>query len=304
MKDGIALTLLLLGVAIGVVGNWIKPPQKMTGRWVIGIFALLLVAASVFTFLEDRLPDGQSSPPGAQPTTVPAQIPTVGAPPSTVATSTPTASVRKPTSPKAAPGATATRSSAGPQGTSGKNKPPRSPYVAANSFQRFGGTHGPFTLVAEGTALRIDTPDSIESQWGAYLKDHMMCDGTVEFDVRLGAGTVDYYGLAVLPRGGLDNDQATGDAIILYLDSDGSFIAKFSSLPTPGVGGVGGGSYPVADLHQTRHIVVSARGSTYSVRVDGVPAGQFAETESAGCGKLTLAAWGGTTAHIEDVLVQ
>lgn len=303
MKDGIALTLLLLGVAIGVVGNWINPPQKMTGRWVVGIFALLLVAASVFTFLEGRLPDGQSSPPGAQPTTVPAQIPTVAAQASASATPTPTASVRQPTSPKTTPGS-ATRSSAGQQGTSGKSKPPRSPYVAASSFQRFGGTHGAFTLVAEGTALRIDTPDSIDSQWGAYLKDHMMCDGTVEFDVRLGTGTVDYYGLAVLPRGDLDNDQATGDAIILYLDSDGSFIAKFSSLPTPGVGGVGGGSYPVADLRQTRHVVVSARGSTYSVRVDGIPAGEFAETESAGCGKLTLAAWGGTTAHIEDVLVR
>ncbi|MET8093284.1 hypothetical protein [Micromonospora sp. NPDC005220] len=303
MTDGIALALLLLGVSLGVVGNWIKPPRKLTDRWVVGIFALLLVAASIFTFLEGRLPAGQSSPPRADTTTVPAQVPTVPAQASTSATPTPTASVRQSTSPKVTPGP-ATRSAAGRPGANGKSEPPRSPYVAASSFQRFGGTHGPFSLVADGTALRIDTPDSIESQWGAYLKDHMMCDGTVEFDVRLGAGTVDYYGLAVLPRGGLDNDQATGDAIILYLDSDGTFIAKFSSLPTPGVGGVGGGSYPVADLRQTRHVAVSARGSTYSVKVDGIPAGEFAETESAGCGKLTLAAWGGTTAHIDDILMR
>ncbi|SCE97626.1 hypothetical protein GA0070607_3888 [Micromonospora coriariae] len=303
MTDGIALTLLVLGVALGVVGNWIKRPQKLSGRWVVGIFTLLLVAASIFTFLEGRLPDGLSSPPRADTATVPAQVPTMAPPASASATPTPTASARPSTSPKATPEST-TKSSAGPQKTGAKKEPPRSPYVAASNFQRFGGTHGPFTMVAEGTALRIDTPDSIDSQWGAYLKDHMVCDGTVEFDVRLGAGTVDYYGLAVLPRGGLDNDQATGDAIILYRDSDGSFIAKFSSLPTPGVGGVGGGSYPVADLRQTRHVVVSARGSTYFVKVDGIPAGQFAETESAGCGKLTLAAWGGTTAHIDDVLVR
>ncbi|WP_030491774.1 hypothetical protein [Micromonospora chokoriensis] len=303
MTDGIALALLLLGVSLGVVGNWIKPPQKLTDRWIVGIFAVLLVGASIFTFLEGRLPAGQSAPPQADTTTVPAQAPTVPVQASASATPTPTASARQSTSPKTTPGP-ATRSAAGRPGATGKNEPPRSPYVAASSFQRFGGTHGPFSLVANGTALRIDTPDSIESQWGAYLKDHMMCDGTVEFDVRLGAGTVDYYGLAVLPRGGLDNDQATGDAIILYLDSDGTFIAKFSSLPTPGVGGVGGGSYPVADLRQTRHVVVSARGSTYSVKVDGIPAGEFAETESAGCGKLTLAAWGGTTAHIEDILMR
>ncbi|WP_148096188.1 hypothetical protein [Micromonospora ureilytica] len=303
MTDGIALALFLLGVSLGVVGNWIKPPRKLTDRWLVGIFALLLVAGSVFTFLEGRLPGGQPSPPRAETTTVPAQVPTVPVPSSASATPTPTASVRPSANPKATPNP-ATRSTAARPGSSGKNGTPRSPYVAASKFQRFGGTHGPFTLVADGTTLRIDTPDSNDSQWGAYLKDHMMCDGTVEFDVRLGAGAVDYYGLAVLPRGGLDNDQANGDAIILYLDSDGSFIAKFSSLPTPGVGGVGGGSYPVADLRQTRHVVVSARGSTYSVKVDGIPAGEFAETESVGCGKLTLAAWGGATAHIEDVLVR
>lgn len=252
MQDGVALVLLVLGVALGVVGNWIKPPQRLAGRWIVGIFAFLLVSAAVLTYLSGKLP--------------------------------------------AAEGGSSVEGSETDKG--------RSPYISSDNFQRFGGRHGPFTLVTDETAMRIKTPDSMDSQWGVYLKDHVTCDGSIEFDVKLEPGTVDYYGLAVLLRGTLDNDQPAGDAMMFFLGSGNEFIAKFSSLPTPGVGAVGSGAYPVADLRKTRHVAVAVKGGVHTVMVDGIPAGDFAESENGGCGQVMIAVWGGTTAHIDNVTIR
>jgi hypothetical protein len=78
----VALALLLLGVALGVVGNWLKPPARMGGRAIVAIFAVLLIFAAGITYLNTGTahsdsPDHASSDggtgssrPSAQPTEV------------------------------------------------------------------------------------------------------------------------------------------------------------------------------------------------------------------------------------------
>jgi hypothetical protein len=308
MNDVVALSLLVLGAALGVVGGWIRPPQNLSARRVVVLFAVLLLAASAVTYVGARLPGakGAATPAAASTGGGPA-----GDPPGTVSTGGPAAATTAPTrspSTPARPAAPAGPVSKGGTGGTARaaatTAAPPSPFVAASRFQRFGGTHGAFTMAASGSQLRITAPESNDSQWGAVLGDHVDCDATtVEFDLRLDPGTVDYFGFAVMPRTTIDNDQPAGDAMLLFQDSDGTFIAELSSFPTPGVGAIGGGSYPVADLRQTRHVLVAEHGSTHTVTVDGTPAGDFADTDISGCGKLAFATWGGVTAHVDKVLI-
>jgi hypothetical protein len=60
----VALALLVLGVAMGVVGNWLKPPARMSARTIVAIFAVLLVLAAGVTFVnaEAEASNGPSTP--------------------------------------------------------------------------------------------------------------------------------------------------------------------------------------------------------------------------------------------------
>jgi hypothetical protein len=158
-------------------------------------------------------------------------------------------------------------------------------------------------MAATETRLDITVPNREDSQWGVALTDHYSCKTVVEFDVRVEPGALDYYGFAVVPRGSVVDDQASGDEIQFFMDSDGTFIAQLSGLPTPFLGAKGSGAYPVADLRQTRHVVVAADGGVYTAEVDGTPAGEYAELTGS-CGQPLIVAWGGTTVHIDHVQVR
>jgi len=97
------------------------------------------------------------------------------------------------------------------------------------------------------------------------------------------------------------NDQADGDGILFYQDSDSSYIAEFSSVPTPFLGVEGSGAYPIAPLTTTRHIVVKVKSGNYDVTVNGTRTGDYSVVK--GCGEPIFAAWGGVTAHIDHVIV-
>jgi hypothetical protein len=87
-----------------------------------------------------------------------------------------------------------------------------------------------------GTSIVIRAPHGDGHQWGVLLPDHDWCgDGSISFDVRL--DTVSgMNGFAVLPEGIDRNGSPVGDATLFYRDTDGTFIAEYSKLPTPANG--------------------------------------------------------------------
>jgi hypothetical protein len=58
----VAVVLLVLGAAIGVVGNWLKPPAKMGGRAIVAVFAVLLIAAAGITYINTAAADSGDTP--------------------------------------------------------------------------------------------------------------------------------------------------------------------------------------------------------------------------------------------------
>ncbi|RKR89441.1 hypothetical protein BDK92_3789 [Micromonospora pisi] len=312
-QELLGLALLGAGALLGMVGNWIKPPPKLGGGWAIALFVTILLVVGGLTYYNgrpdvgDRDGSGSDQPGLAMPSHEQSSLNPLGPNGGPSATSPPA-----PTAPAGAggsPPASTARGGSGTVRTTPSAPPPNnkpattSPYVPAERFQRFGGRHGSFTMAASGSQLRIVAPESIDNQWGGAIRDHHRCDVTIAFDVRLDAGPMDYYGFAVVPRGQInDDDQAQGSAMIFYRDSGDDFIAKYSSLPTPGIGGIGGGAYNVADLRKTHRVVVSARGAVHTVTVDGVPSGEYAETEPE-CGIPMIVAWGGVTAYVDRVLL-
>lgn len=246
----LAVVLFILGVAIGVFGGWIKPPDSLSARAILAIFGVLLVLAGVIVFAQAR--------------------------------------------PVTSPDTTTQASTA---------KAVSAPYVTVDRFRRVGPTDPAFAVTLSGAAITIKTPDSDRAQWGVRLPDHDWCgDGSVSFDATLDKGS-GMYGLAVVPGGVEDHHTPTGQAMLFYRDTDGTFIAAYSSLPTPFIGAAGGGSYAVAPLTSTRHITVEITDKTYSVWVDGTRAGDYATLDTQDCGQLMLLAWGGATAHIDHVVL-
>jgi hypothetical protein len=53
----VALALLLIGVALGVVGNWLKPPANMGGRAIVAVFTVLLLVAAGVTYFSTESDD-------------------------------------------------------------------------------------------------------------------------------------------------------------------------------------------------------------------------------------------------------
>jgi hypothetical protein len=177
-------------------------------------------------------------------------------------------------------------------------------YVSADRFRRIGPANGGFSVALSGTSIVIRTPHGDGHQWGVLLPDHDWCgDGSISFDVRLNAGS-GMYGFAVLPAGIDHNGSPVGDAMLFYRDTDGTFIAELSSLPTPFIGAIGGGSYAVAPLTSTSQVTVAVKDQTFAVWVDGTRAGDYAKLGSQSCGDATIAGWGGTIIHIDHVLLR
>jgi hypothetical protein len=302
MRPTLAVVLFLLGAAIAVLGGWLRRPARLRDRGVAWLFAIVLVVASPIVYLTtDPGPVTETSGtvlPAATTSARGSATPNQAAP----ASATQTVS-NAPASPQ--DHAAATKGPT-PRTSSAATAPPTqlvSPYVSADRFVRFGASQGAFVMQATGSMLDITVPNrDMSSQWGGELRDHFGCATTVEFDVRVEAGAVDYYGFAVLPRGSIVNDRANGSGIGFYQESDGLFIAALAALPQQPLGGQGGGSYPVADLRTRRHVVVAASGGTHTVTVDGTPAGDYADVGSE-CGAPIFAAWGGVTVHIDHVLI-
>ena len=62
--------------------------------------------------------------------------------------------------------------------------------------------------------------------------EHDWCsDGSISFDLRLEHGT-GMYGFAVVPGGSDDHGCPDGEAMLFYRDTDGTFIAAYSNLPS------------------------------------------------------------------------
>ena len=197
------------------------------------------------------------------------------------------------------------RSAAAGSSTVRTSSPPStiSPYVDAARFIRFGDRVGVFTLDAVGSRLSISSPADSEHQWGGALSGPSRCAAEISFDVRLEGGNTSYYGFGVAPRGSVVDDQASGGTLLYYRDSDGGYIAAWSVLPVPGIGGKGGGAYPVSDPHETRHVVIRAEGPVFDVTVDGTRTGEYAEQASE-CGVPLFFVWGGATAHFDRIVAR
>jgi hypothetical protein len=177
-------------------------------------------------------------------------------------------------------------------------------YVSADRFRRIGPAGGGFSVALSGTSIVIRAPRGDGHQWGVVLPDHDWCgDGSISFDVRLDTGS-GMYGFAVLPEGIDNNGSPIGDAMLFYRDTDGTFIAEYSKLPTPFIGAIGGGSYAVAPLTSTSHVTVAIKDQTFAVWVDGTRAGDYAKLDSQSCGEVMAVGWGGTTIHIDHVLLR
>jgi hypothetical protein len=252
MDLAVGAGLLLLAVIVMILGNWLKPPARLTSRTIAGLFVVALVAY-LGVGVYDRL--ATNAPPSAG-----------------NATATPTE-----------PRPTAI-----------------SPYVDAARFVRFGDRHGIFTLDADGSTLTIPSPPDSERQWGGALVGPSRCSAEISFDVRIEGGNTSYYGFGVAPRGSVEDDQPSGGALLYYHDSDGGYIAAWSVLPVPGIGGIGGGAYPVPDPHETRHVTITADESAFEVTVDAQRTGTYAEQEIE-CGVPLFFVWGGATAHFDRI---
>jgi hypothetical protein len=177
-------------------------------------------------------------------------------------------------------------------------------YVSADRFRRIGPASGGFSVALSGTSIVIRAPHGNGHQWGVLLPDHDWCgDGSISFDVRLDTGS-GMNGFAVLPTGIDDNSSPVGDAMLFYRDTDGTFIAENSKLPTPFIGAIGGGSYAVGPLTSTSHMTVAIKDQTFAVWVDGTRAGDYAKLDSQSCGEVMIVGWGGTTIYIDHVLLR
>ncbi|HEY0638000.1 MAG TPA: hypothetical protein VGD67_10160 [Pseudonocardiaceae bacterium] len=62
----VALGLFLLGVALGVTGNWLKPPARMGGRAIVAVFTFLLICAAGITYF-NAAKGNNGGDPGARP---------------------------------------------------------------------------------------------------------------------------------------------------------------------------------------------------------------------------------------------
>lgn len=179
-----------------------------------------------------------------------------------------------------------------------------SKYVSADRWRPVGAGSQQVNLMTTGNDVTIMSPAG-DSPVGVALPDHNWCaDGSVTFVLRLagGSGT---YGFGVLPSGTLtDTGEASGGAMLFFRDSDGTFIAKYSGLPTPFLGGVGGGAYAVAAFTTRREVTLEVKDGTYNVLVDGTRAGDFAQADEPSCGQLMFVAWGGVSATIDHVLLR
>jgi hypothetical protein len=60
----------VLGVALGVVGNWLKPPAKMGGRAITAIFTGLLILAAGITYFSTTTAKSDNGPMGRYSTSI------------------------------------------------------------------------------------------------------------------------------------------------------------------------------------------------------------------------------------------
>jgi hypothetical protein len=57
----VAIALLVVGVGLGVVGNWLKPPANMGGRAIVALFTALLLAAAGITYFSTETGEDDST---------------------------------------------------------------------------------------------------------------------------------------------------------------------------------------------------------------------------------------------------
>jgi hypothetical protein len=175
-------------------------------------------------------------------------------------------------------------------------------FVTARKVTPFGAARvGGVPFEVDGEAFTIGSLPTLESQSGFAVPGAHRCNVSITVDASLQPGSTDYYGFAIGAKASVVNDKPIGSFVMFYRDSGGEFIAKHSGWPGVGVGGIGGGSYPIASPLTQRHIVVNDLLEGLNVTVDGQQTGEYSLGQD--CGIPVFAVWGGATLRLDRILI-
>jgi hypothetical protein len=167
----------------------------------------------------------------------------------------------------------------------------------AAEFQVFGSSRGDVTLRStEPDGFLITPPlgrDMFSALWGGYRASRS-CEVTIVFDATPVSPANDNYGIAVVPKSSIRDDQPHGDSIQYEHEATPDF-ANTGTYVRPAT--LPGGAYrvdvpptPAPDIAATRHIETWATNGRMGMRVDGTPVAEYDSADS--CGGQAIRVWG------------